>query len=117
MAAYTLPGFQQLDSLAVEANGNVCAATVINGGITVIETHGCDDALSDCRPVDHQYLFRRSRLARRLDYGRADRPPVSRPMAATRACAWLSMPESDRALPRATLWNGMLSSSDRVPRV
>jgi gluconolactonase len=40
MAAHTLPGFQQLDSLAVEANGNVCAATVINGGITVIESSG-----------------------------------------------------------------------------
>ncbi len=40
IAAYALPGFQQLDSLAVEANGNVCAATVINGGITVIESTG-----------------------------------------------------------------------------
>jgi gluconolactonase len=40
LAAYTLPGFQQLDSLALEANDNVCAATVINGGITVIEATG-----------------------------------------------------------------------------
>jgi gluconolactonase len=40
IAAYTLPGFQQLDSLAVEADGSVCAATVINGGITVIEAEG-----------------------------------------------------------------------------
>jgi gluconolactonase len=39
-AAYTLPGFQMLDSLAVEANGNVCAATTVNGGITVITTAG-----------------------------------------------------------------------------
>lgn len=39
-AAYTLPGFQLLDSLAIEANGNVCAATVVNGGITVIESTG-----------------------------------------------------------------------------
>jgi gluconolactonase len=39
-AAYTLPGFQLLDSLAIEASGNVCAATVVNGGITVIETTG-----------------------------------------------------------------------------
>jgi gluconolactonase len=38
IAAHTLPGYQQLDSLALEANGNVCAATVINGGITVIES-------------------------------------------------------------------------------
>jgi gluconolactonase len=39
-AAYTLPGFQLLDSLAIEASGNVCAATVVNGGITVIESTG-----------------------------------------------------------------------------
>ncbi len=35
-----LPGFQLLDSLAVEANGNVCVATMMNGGITVIEPDG-----------------------------------------------------------------------------
>ena len=29
-----------LDSLAVEANGNICAATTVNGGITVIEPAG-----------------------------------------------------------------------------
>jgi len=31
-----LPGYQLLDSLAVDGNGNVCVATLINGGITVI---------------------------------------------------------------------------------
>ena len=31
-----LPGFQLLDSLAVDGDGNVCVATLINGGITVI---------------------------------------------------------------------------------
>jgi gluconolactonase len=36
----TLPGFQLLDSLAVEANGNVCAATLFNGGITVVSPTG-----------------------------------------------------------------------------
>ena len=35
-----LPGFQLLDSLAVEANGNVCVATLVNGGITVISPAG-----------------------------------------------------------------------------
>jgi gluconolactonase len=40
VAAHTLPGFQMLDSLAVEANGNICAATTVNGGITVIEPAG-----------------------------------------------------------------------------
>jgi gluconolactonase len=39
-AAHTLPGFQMLDSLAVEANGNICAATTVNGGITVITPAG-----------------------------------------------------------------------------
>jgi gluconolactonase len=40
VAAHTLPGFQMLDSLAMEANGNICAATTVNGGITVIEAGG-----------------------------------------------------------------------------
>jgi gluconolactonase len=36
----TLPGHQLLDSLAVEENGNVCSATLINGGITVVAPDG-----------------------------------------------------------------------------
>ena len=36
----TLPGMQPLDSLAVEANGNVCSATILNGGITVFSPDG-----------------------------------------------------------------------------
>jgi gluconolactonase len=40
VVAHTLPGFQMLDSLAVESNGNICAATTVNGGITVIEPSG-----------------------------------------------------------------------------
>jgi gluconolactonase len=35
-----LPGYQMLDSLAVEANGNVCSATLFNGGITVFMPEG-----------------------------------------------------------------------------
>jgi gluconolactonase len=35
-----LPGRQMLDSLAVEADGNVCVGTLINGGITVFGTDG-----------------------------------------------------------------------------
>jgi gluconolactonase len=31
-----LPGYQLLDSLAVDGAGNVCVATLVNGGITVI---------------------------------------------------------------------------------
>ena len=36
----TLPDYQLLDSLAVEANGKVCVATIINGGITAFDPDG-----------------------------------------------------------------------------
>ena len=35
-----LPGFQLLDSLAVDGDGNVCVATLVNGGVTVISPAG-----------------------------------------------------------------------------
>jgi gluconolactonase len=35
-----LPGLQLLDSLAVDGEGNVCVATILNGGITVIAPSG-----------------------------------------------------------------------------
>lgn len=35
-----LPGYQLLDSLAVDGDGNVCVATLINGGVTVISPSG-----------------------------------------------------------------------------
>ena len=35
-----LPGYQLLDSLAVDSAGNVCVATLISGGITVISPEG-----------------------------------------------------------------------------
>lgn len=35
-----LPGYQLLDSLAVDGAGNVCVATLVNGGITVIAPTG-----------------------------------------------------------------------------
>lgn len=35
-----LPGYQLFDSLAVDGDGNVCVATLINGGITVISPNG-----------------------------------------------------------------------------
>ena len=36
----TLPGYQFLDSLAVEECGNVCVATLLNGGISIIAPDG-----------------------------------------------------------------------------
>jgi gluconolactonase len=35
-----LPGYQLLDSLAVDGHGNVCVATIVNGGVTVISPSG-----------------------------------------------------------------------------
>jgi gluconolactonase len=37
---YGLPGYQLLDSLGVDGSGNVCVATLVNGGITVISPSG-----------------------------------------------------------------------------
>jgi gluconolactonase len=37
---HNLPGFQLLDSLAVEAGGKVCVATIINGGVTAFDPDG-----------------------------------------------------------------------------
>ncbi len=35
-----LPGYQRFDSMAVEENGNVCVATLIRGGVSVISPSG-----------------------------------------------------------------------------
>jgi len=35
-----LPGYQLFDSLAVDAAGNICVATLVNGGVTVISPAG-----------------------------------------------------------------------------
>ncbi len=35
-----LPGVQYLDSLAVEAGGKICVATILNGGVTVFDPDG-----------------------------------------------------------------------------
>jgi gluconolactonase len=37
---YGAPGVQLFDSMAIEAGGNVCIATIINGGITVVAPDG-----------------------------------------------------------------------------
>jgi gluconolactonase len=37
-----LPGYQLFDSLAVDGDGNVCVATIVNGGITVVSPVGDD---------------------------------------------------------------------------
>lgn len=35
-----LPGYHRFDSLAIEAGGNICVATLVNGGISVISPTG-----------------------------------------------------------------------------
>lgn len=37
---YGFPGFQLLDSLGVDSDGNVCVATLVNGGVSVISPEG-----------------------------------------------------------------------------
>jgi gluconolactonase len=37
---YGFPGYQLLDSLAVDSAGNVCVATLVNGGVSVVSPDG-----------------------------------------------------------------------------
>lgn len=53
----TLPGFQWLDSLAVEANGNICVGTLWNGGITVFEPGGNYEHIAFPDPVTTNICF------------------------------------------------------------
>jgi len=53
----TLPGHQWLDSLAVEACGRVCVATLWNGGISVFEPDGSYEHLAFPDPVTTNICF------------------------------------------------------------
>jgi gluconolactonase len=53
----TLPGFQWIDSLAVEANGNICVATIWNGGITVFTPAGDHEHIAFPDPVTTNICF------------------------------------------------------------
>ena len=44
----TLPGYQMLDSLAVEQDGRICVGTIVNGGITIFDPTGTSEHL----PID-----------------------------------------------------------------
>jgi gluconolactonase len=53
----TLPGFQWFDSLAVEASGKVCAATLFNGGITIADPSGAVEHVAFPDPVTTNICF------------------------------------------------------------
>jgi gluconolactonase len=53
----TLPGFQWLDSLAVEASGRICVATLWNGGVTVFEPSGVYEHVPFPDPVTTNICF------------------------------------------------------------
>ncbi len=53
----TLPGFQWLDSLAVEASGRICVATLWNGGVTTFEPSGAYEHTPFPDPVTTNICF------------------------------------------------------------
>jgi gluconolactonase len=52
-----LPDYQLLDSLAVEAEGRVCVATIVNGGITAIAPDGATEHFAVPDPVCTNICF------------------------------------------------------------
>ncbi|MET0337213.1 MAG: SMP-30/gluconolactonase/LRE family protein [Caulobacter sp.] len=53
----TLPGYQLLDSLAVEAGGKVCVATIINGGVTAFAPDGSTEHFAFPDPIVTNICF------------------------------------------------------------
>jgi gluconolactonase len=52
-----LQGYQLLDSLAVEAGGKVCVATIVNGGITIFDPDGSTEHVPVPDPVTTNICF------------------------------------------------------------
>ena len=52
-----LPGYQLLDSLAVEAGGKVCVATLVSGGITAFDPNGGTEHFAVPDPVTTNICF------------------------------------------------------------
>lgn len=52
-----LPGYQLLDSLAVEADGKVCVATLVNGGVTVFDPDGGSEHIAFPDPLVTNICF------------------------------------------------------------
>ena len=53
----TLPGFQWLDSLAVEQSGRICVGTLWNGGVTVFEPSGAYEFVPFPDPITTNICF------------------------------------------------------------
>jgi gluconolactonase len=53
----TLPGFQWLDSLAMEASGRICVGTLWNGGVTTFEPSGAYEHTAFPDPVTTNICF------------------------------------------------------------
>ena len=53
----TPPGYQWFDSLAVEASGRICVATLWKGGITVVEPSGAYEHIPSPDPVTTNICF------------------------------------------------------------
>jgi gluconolactonase len=53
----TMPGYQLFDSLAVEADGRVCVATLVNGAITAIEGNGAFEQFAFPDPLVTNICF------------------------------------------------------------
>ena len=87
-----LGGWQWLDSLAVDAEGNVCVATIRNGGITIISPDGARiDHVPTGRRSHHEHLLRRSRPAHGLHHRLADRPAAAHHLAPPRTAPRLRL--------------------------
>ena len=57
---YSAPGLQLLDSLAVDGEGKVCVATLLQGGITCVSPDGESvEHIRHRRPDHHEHLLRR----------------------------------------------------------
>jgi gluconolactonase len=52
-----LPGYQLLDSLAVEAGGKVCVATLVTGGITAFDPNGGTEHFAVPDPITTNLCF------------------------------------------------------------
>ena len=78
----TLPGFQWLDSLAVEQSGRICVGTLWNGGMTVFEPGGEYEFIAVSRSGDDEHLLRWAGHARRVGDVLQHGAPVQVPLAA-----------------------------------